>query len=193
MTMMLEQDGTGRLSDGASSPWWRNAVTYQVYVSAFADSNGDGIGDLAGVTARIPHLARLGVDALWLTPHYPSPGADGGYDISDHMDVHPEFGTIEDYDELIAVAHAAGLRVLIDIVPNHVSDQHPWFRDALAGVPGARDRFHFPPGRPTAMVPSAEARRCRTTGNRCSAAPPGPATSPQACITCTSSRPSSQI
>jgi alpha-glucosidase len=148
MTMMLEQDGTGRLSDGASSPWWRNAVTYQVYVSAFADSNGDGIGDLAGVTARIPHLARLGVDALWLTPHYPSPGADGGYDISDHMDVHPEFGTIEDYDELIAVAHAAGLRVLIDIVPNHVSDQHPWFRDALAGVPGARDRFHFRPGRP---------------------------------------------
>ena len=124
-------------------PWWRDAVTYQIYVSSFADANGDGIGDLPGVTARIPYLARLGVDALWLTPHYPSPGADGGYDISDHMSVHPDFGTLHDYDELLSVAHAAGLRVLIDIVPNHVSEQHPWFLEARAGAPGARERFHF--------------------------------------------------
>jgi len=137
-----------------SHPWWRDAVTYQVYVSSFADGNGDGVGDLAGVTARIPYLARLGVDAIWLTPHYPSPWADGGYDISDHMSVHPDFGTLEDFDELLDAAHAAGVRVLIDVVPNHVSEQHPWFRDALAGVPGARDRFHFRAPRQDGSLPN---------------------------------------
>ena len=156
MTVMLDRTRTAHLvtANPGAAPWWRDAVTYQVYVSSFADSNGDGIGDLAGVTARIPHLARLGVDALWLTPHYPSPGADGGYDIADHMGVHPDFGTLADYDELIRVAHEAGLRVLIDIVPNHVSEQHPWFLDAQAGIPGAKERFHFRPARPDGSLPN---------------------------------------
>jgi len=154
MTMISADLHTAHLVAPDSEPWWRDAVTYQVYLSSFADGNGDGIGDLAGVTARIPYLARLGVDAIWLTPHYPSPGADGGYDISDHMSVHPDFGTLEDYDRLLKQAHAAGLRVLIDIVPNHVSEQHRWFRDALAGVPGARDRFHFRTPRTDGAVPN---------------------------------------
>ncbi|MFJ7585972.1 glycoside hydrolase family 13 protein [Streptomyces sp. NPDC097617] len=127
--------------------WWRDAVIYQVYVRSFADSDGDGIGDLRGVRSRLPHLARLGVDAVWLTPFYVSPQADGGYDVADYRAVDPLFGDLSDADELVRAAHAQGLRVIVDVVPNHTSEQHPWFRAALAGEPGARERYHFRPGR----------------------------------------------
>jgi alpha-glucosidase len=109
--------------------WWRDGVVYQVYPRSFADSNGDGVGDLPGIAARLDHLTWLGVDAAWLSPIYRSPMKDFGYDISDHCDVEPVFGTLDDADALIAAAHARGLRLLLDFVPNHTSDAHPWFRE----------------------------------------------------------------
>ncbi|KJY36667.1 alpha-glucosidase, partial [Streptomyces sp. NRRL S-444] len=133
--------------------WWRDAVIYQVYVRSFADSDGDGIGDLRGVRTRLPHLARLGVDAVWLTPFYVSPQADGGYDVADYRAVDPLFGDLSDADELVRAAHALGLRVIVDVVPNHTSDRHVWFQEALTADPGspagvrARARYHFRPGR----------------------------------------------
>lgn len=125
--------------------WWRQAVVYQIYPRSFADANGDGIGDLAGIRSRIDHLSGLGVDAVWISPFYPSGLADGGYDISDHCDVDARIGTLDEFDVLVDDLHAAGIRVIIDIVPNHTSDQHPWFREALASPPGsaARGRYHF--------------------------------------------------
>jgi alpha-glucosidase len=133
----------------AAEPWWRDGVVYQIYVRSFADASGDGIGDLAGVRDHLPYLASLGVDALWLTPFYVSPMADHGYDVADPRDVDPLFGTLADFDALLADAHALGLRVLCDVVPNHTSDQHPWFVEALAAPPGspARDRYVFRDGR----------------------------------------------
>ncbi|MFL6121502.1 glycoside hydrolase family 13 protein [Actinophytocola sp.] len=122
-------------------PWWRDAVIYQVYVRSFADGDGDGIGDLPGVRSRLPYLADLGVDAVWLTPFYASPMADGGYDVADYRSVDPLFGTLNDAASLIGDAHELGLRVLVDLVPNHSSDQHEWFRTGL------RDRYVFRPGR----------------------------------------------
>jgi alpha-glucosidase len=129
--------------------WWRDAVVYQVYVRSFADANGDGVGDLEGVRSRLPYLRDLGVDALWFNPWYPSPLADAGYDISDYRAIDPAFGTLADAGELIAEALALGLRTIVDIVPNHVSDQHRWFQEALAAPAGspARERFWFRPGR----------------------------------------------
>ena len=122
--------------------WWRGAVGYQVYVRSFADSDGDGVGDLPGIRSRLPYLADLGVDVVWITPFYRSPQADHGYDISDHLDVDPLFGSLDDLEALVADAHALGLKVLIDLVPNHTSDQHPWFRDALTGRDAEhRDRY----------------------------------------------------
>jgi alpha-glucosidase len=128
--------------------WWRTAVIYQIYPRSFADSNADGIGDLGGIRSRLPYLAALGVDAVWLSPFYPSPLADGGYDIIDHRDVDPRLGTLADFDALLAGAHRLGLRVIVDIVPNHTSEQHPWFRAALASPPGSpeRDRYIFREG-----------------------------------------------
>src|SRR6187401_1042309 len=125
--------------------WWRSAVIYQVYPRSFADSDGDGIGDLPGITSRLPHLAELGVDALWLSPFYQSPQADAGYDVADYRAVDPVFGDLADADALLARAHELGLRVIVDIVPNHTSDEHEWFRAALAGGPGspARSRYLF--------------------------------------------------
>ena len=130
-------------------PWWRRAVIYQVYVRSFADSDGDGIGDLPGVRSRLASVAELGVDAVWLTPFYPSPQADGGYDVSDHRGVDPTFGTLADFDGLVSDAHRLGLRVIIDIVPNHTSSEHPWFRAAVAAGRGSRerDRYLFRDGR----------------------------------------------
>ncbi|QEO16269.1 glycoside hydrolase family 13 protein [Agromyces intestinalis] len=127
--------------------WWQDAVVYQVYIRSFADGDGDGEGDLAGLIERIDYLADLGVDAIWLNPWYRSPMADGGYDVADYRDIDPRFGTLADAERLIDVAHGRGLRVIIDIVPNHTSDQHRWFRDALAGDPAARARYLFRPGR----------------------------------------------
>lgn len=129
-------------------PWWRDAVIYQVYPRSFADSDGDGVGDLPGVTARLSYVRDLGVDAIWLSPFYPSPQADGGYDVRDHRDVDPLFGTIADFDELLRASHALGLRVIIDLVPNHTSAEHPWFQEALCSTRGsaARGRYLFRDG-----------------------------------------------
>ncbi|MFF5405031.1 glycoside hydrolase family 13 protein [Streptomyces misionensis] len=129
--------------------WWRDAVIYQVYPRSFADSNGDGIGDLPGIRARLPYLNELGVDAVWLSPFYASPQADGGYDVADYRAVDPMFGTLTDADDLIRDAHALGLRIIVDLVPNHCSNQHEWFRQALREGPGSplRGRFHFRPGK----------------------------------------------
>ncbi|MFI9105781.1 glycoside hydrolase family 13 protein [Streptomyces fildesensis] len=133
----------------AAGDWWRNAVIYQVYPRSFADGNGDGIGDLAGVRAKLPYLGELGVDALWFNPWYPSPMFDGGYDVADYRDIDPVFGTLAEAEKLISEALDLGIRSIIDIVPNHVSSAHPWFVEALAAGPGspARERFWFRPGR----------------------------------------------
>ncbi|GAA2534776.1 glycoside hydrolase family 13 protein [Streptomyces levis] len=129
--------------------WWRQAVVYQVYPRSFADADGDGLGDLRGITRRLTHLAALGVDALWMSPFYPSELADGGYDVADPRDVDPRLGTLDDFDALVAEAHRLGLKVIVDIVPNHSSHQHAWFQEALRAGPGsaARDRYVFRDGR----------------------------------------------
>ena len=109
------------------SQWWRSGVIYQIYPRSFLDSNGDGMGDLAGITKGLPALKELGVDAVWLSPFYRSPQKDAGYDVSDYVAVDPLFGDLNDFDEMLAKAHELGLRVMIDLVPNHSSDQHEWF------------------------------------------------------------------
>ncbi|HEX5595110.1 MAG TPA: alpha-amylase family glycosyl hydrolase, partial [Micromonosporaceae bacterium] len=135
--------GAGRADD-----WWRQAVIYQIYPRSFADSDGDGLGDLPGITARLDHLVELGVDAVWLSPFYPSPQADAGYDVADYRNVDPIFGRLADADALLTAAHDRGLRVIVDLVPNHTSSAHPWFAAALADGPGspARDRYIFRDG-----------------------------------------------
>ncbi len=132
----------------AAQDWWRTAAIYEVYVRSFSDGNGDGIGDLAGVRARLPYLAELGIDAIWFTPWYPSPMADAGYDVADYRAIEPLFGSLAEAEKLIAEAHALGIRIIIDVVPNHGSDQQPWFTAALAAPPGSaeRARYHFRPG-----------------------------------------------
>ena len=141
------QEGSG--SADADAQWWRRAVIYQVYIRSFADGNGDGIGDLAGVRSRLRYLLELGVDAIWFTPWYLSPLADGGYDVADYRAIDPAFGSLAEAERLIAEARDLGIRTIVDIVPNHVSDQHPWFQAALASAPGSpeRARFWFRPGR----------------------------------------------
>ncbi|MGW2092270.1 glycoside hydrolase family 13 protein [Promicromonospora sukumoe] len=138
------------MSDGASpEAWWRDAVIYQVYIQSFADGNADCIGDIAGLRSRIGYLAELGVDAVWITPWFDSPLRDEGYDVSDHRAVHPRYGSVEEAKDLITECHAAGIRVVLDIVPNHTSSDHPWFVAALRSAPGSpeRSRYHFRPGR----------------------------------------------
>ena len=129
--------------DDAARPWWRDAVVYQIYIRSFADGDGDGIGDIAGVRSRLPYLRDLGVDAVWINPWFPSPMVDGGYDVANYRDIDPLFGTLADADALIAEAHGLGLRVLLDIVPNHTSDRHPWFVDALAAGRGSPERLRY--------------------------------------------------
>ncbi|WP_246456005.1 glycoside hydrolase family 13 protein [Nocardioides mesophilus] len=130
------------------SPWWRDSVCYQIYVRSFADGDGDGVGDLVGIRERLPYLARLGVDSVWITPFYTSPQLDHGYDVADYRDVDPMFGTLADFDTMLATAHDLGIRVIVDVVPNHTSSRHPWFQEALAAPPGspARDRYVFRDG-----------------------------------------------
>jgi len=138
------------IAPSATDPlWWRSAVIYQIYIRSFADGNGDGTGDLAGVRSRLSYLRDLGVDAIWFTPWYKSPLADGGYDVEDYFGIDPSFGDLEQAEALIREALALGIRTIIDIVPNHISDQHPWFKAALASPPGSpeRERFWFRPGR----------------------------------------------
>ncbi|MEU5024965.1 glycoside hydrolase family 13 protein [Streptomyces milbemycinicus] len=152
MTQELTTSAQTETAQPTGGPdWWRDAVIYQVYVRSFADSDGDGIGDLRGARERLPHLARLGVDAVWLTPFFASPQADGGYDVADYRAVDPLFGTLSDADDLVRTAHELGLKVIVDIVPNHTSDRHVWFQEALADRPrgAARERYHFHPGRGT--------------------------------------------
>jgi alpha-glucosidase len=120
--------------------WWRDAVVYEVYVRSYADSDGDGVGDLPGITSRLGHISSLGADAVWLTPFYRSPMADHGYDVADYCDVDPLFGSLAAFDALLVEAHRLGLKVIVDLVPNHTSDQHPWFRDHV-------DRYLLRPGR----------------------------------------------
>jgi len=127
----------------ASADWWRDAVFYQVYIRSFADGNGDGVGDLAGIRSRLPYLADLGVDALWITPFYPSPMADHGYDVADPRDVEPVFGDLAEFDGLLAEAHALGIRVTVDLVPNHSSHHHEWFEAALRSAPGSPERARY--------------------------------------------------
>jgi alpha-glucosidase len=139
-----------------TAPWWQTAVIYQIYPRSFADSNGDGIGDLPGITARLDYLSEtLGVDALWLSPFYPSPQDDFGYDVSDYCDVDPIYGTLDDFDRLVAEAHRRDLRVMVDFVPNHTSSQHPWFLESASGVDSPkRDWYVWRDGRPDGSLPN---------------------------------------
>jgi oligo-1,6-glucosidase len=133
----------------ADAPWWTTAVVYQIYPRSFADSDGDGIGDLPGITARLDHLARLGIDVLWLSPIYPSPQDDNGYDISDYQDVDPLFGTLADLDELVEQAHDRDIKIVMDLVVNHTSDEHPWFVESRSSVDSPkRDWYWWRPARP---------------------------------------------
>ncbi|MFE7134614.1 alpha-amylase family glycosyl hydrolase [Streptomyces sp. NPDC057638] len=134
---------------GDTGQWWRDAVIYQIYVRSFLDSTGDGIGDLAGVRAGLPYVRKLGVDGIWLSPFYPSPQHDHGYDVADYQGIDPLYGDLAEFDRLVDDAHTLGLRVIIDIVPNHCSSEHRWFHDALAAEPGsaARSLFHFAEGK----------------------------------------------
>jgi alpha-glucosidase len=146
---MPETSRPGKQAHVDDQQWWRSAVIYQIYPRSFADSNGDGIGDLGGVRAHLDHLADLGVDAIWFSPWYASPQADAGYDVADYREIDPVFGTLTEAEELIREAHGLGIRIIIDVVPNHCSAAHPWFREALRTGPGsaARDLFWFRPGR----------------------------------------------
>ena len=125
------------------APWWRDAVVYQLYIRSFSDADGDGIGDIGGMRSRLPYLRDLGVDAVWVNPWFVSPMVDGGYDVADYRDIDPLFGTLADAEAFIDAAHALDIRVLLDIVPNHTSDRHPWFSAALAAGPGSRERDFY--------------------------------------------------
>jgi hypothetical protein len=179
------------VNDVARSPsvqttreWWRGAAIYQIYPRSFADTNGDGIGDLPGITAHLDHVASLGVDAIWLSPFFTSPMLDFGYDVADYCDVDPIFGTLADFDALVARAHALGLKVLIDQVYSHSSDRHPWFLESRADPTPKRTGMSGP-------MPGPTVRR-RTIGSRCSAAPPGPGARRGSNITCTISCPNNR-
>ena len=155
--------------NSSSSPWWRHAVCYQIYVRSFADGNGDGVGDMAGIEQRLPYLADLGVDAVWITPFYPSPQLDHGYDVADYRDVDPLFGSLDDFDSMLATAHDLGIKLIADVVPNHTSHDHAWSARPSPPSPATR------PGTATcsATAPARTAASRRTTGSRSSAARPG--------------------
>ncbi len=166
-----QQDARPELESAPGSEWWRTAVIYQIYPRSFADASGDGLGDLPGVTAHLDDLQELGVDAIWLSPFQRSPQKDAGYDVADYRDVDPIFGTLADFDAMLAGAHDRGIRVIVDLVPNHSSDQHVWFQEALKAAPAA------PSARGTSSATGrARTATCpRTTGSPCSAAACGSA------------------
>ena len=142
-------------AEGSDEPWWKTAVLYQIYPRSFADADGDGVGDLLGVIGHLDHLEWLGVDGLWLSPITPSPNADWGYDVSDFCAVHPDFGTLDDLDRLVAEAGRRGIRILLDLVPNHTSDQHPWFLEAASSrVAGRRDWYVWADAKPDGSPPN---------------------------------------
>ncbi|WP_431841463.1 glycoside hydrolase family 13 protein [Calidifontibacter indicus] len=145
----LSADGTLLHRGSPDSAWWRSAVIYQIYPRSWADASGDGVGDLPGITAHLPYLRNLGVDAVWLSPFYTSPQADAGYDVADYRDIDPLFGTLDDAKTLVSQAHSLGIRVIVDLVPNHSSDEHEWFKAALAAAPGSpeRDLYMFREGK----------------------------------------------
>ncbi|MGI8614967.1 MAG: glycoside hydrolase family 13 protein [Nocardioidaceae bacterium] len=145
--MTVQHLGDTAADEAVALPWWATAVVYQVYLRSFADGDGDGLGDIAGLRSRLPYLASLGVDALWVNPWYPSPMEDAGYDVSDYRAIEPAFGTLADAEDFVREAHECGFKVLLDIVPNHTSATHPWFEAALRDEPGARERYIFRAGR----------------------------------------------
>ncbi|GGV03864.1 alpha-glucosidase [Streptomyces albospinus] len=149
MLTATAQRGHPTATQDTAQRWWRDAVIYQVYVRSFRDTTGNGTGDLAGVRSGLPYLKKLGVDGMWLSPFFPSPQHDHGYDVADYRDVDPVYGDLNEFDRLVADAHQLGLKVLLDIVPNHCSSEHPWFRAALEEAPGgpSRSLFHFADGR----------------------------------------------
>ncbi len=171
--------------------WWTSAVVYQIYPRSFQDSDGDGIGDLRGVLQRIDHLVELGVDVVWFSPVYRSPQDDNGYDISDYQDVDPLFGTLDDLDEVMAALHARGIRVVMDLVVNHTSDEHPWFIESRSSADSPkRDWYWWRPARGRHDGGRA-GRRADQLGIRPSRAPRGSSTRPRASTTCTCSAASS--
>ena len=147
--MAIDLSGSARHLANYDSEWWRSAVIYQIYPRSFADSNGDGMGDLPGITSRLESLASLGIDAIWLSPYMRSPQKDAGYDVSDYKDVDPLFGNLKDFDSMVSRAHELRIRVLVDLVPNHTSDQHDWFQQALKADAGSPERafYHFKDGK----------------------------------------------
>src|SRR6202140_307137 len=126
-----------------TEPWWKAAVIYQIYPRSFQDRDGDGVGDLPGILPRLPYLSSLGVDAIWVSPIFPSPMKDFGYDISDYTGIDPLFGTMGDFDALVDAAHAAGLKIILDLVPNHTSDRHPWFLESRSSRDNARRDWYL--------------------------------------------------
>lgn len=147
MSTQIKHPFVAECSTGAE--WWRSAVIYQIYPRSFADSNGDGIGDIVGISSKLPYLSSLGVDAIWLSPFYRSPQMDGGYDVADYCDVDPLFGTLRDFDQMLEQAHEKGIKVIIDLVPNHTSSDHKWFQSALKTPVGSAERnyYYFRDGR----------------------------------------------
>jgi alpha-glucosidase len=169
-----------------TADWWRGAVIYQVYPRSFQDTDGDGIGDIKGIIERLPYIASLGVDAIWLSPFFTSPQADMGYDVSDYCDVDPMFGTLADFDAMMVEAKRLGLKVIIDQVISHTSDQHPWFKESRTSRDNAKADWYVW----AAPKPDGTARR--TTGFPSSAAPPGSGMGCASSITCTISSPRSR-
>lgn len=152
---MESESREGELTGVPGHAWWQWGIVYQIYPRSFQDSNGDGVGDLKGITSRLDYLVWLGVTAIWISPIYPSPMADFGYDVSDYVDVHPLFGTLADFDELVTEAHARGLKVILDFVPNHTSEEHPWFQESLSSRDNPkRDWFVWRDAKPDGSAPN---------------------------------------